>query len=49
MNEEEVSIAQEFSRVDEDNDIDEAPKTTEIKINKVKINQTTENSLTRAN
>ena len=49
MLEEEISIAQEFSRIDEDEDIDEQPKQVAAKINKVKINHTTENSITRAN
>ncbi|CDW83472.1 UNKNOWN [Stylonychia lemnae] len=46
---EEISIAQEFSRVDEDSDLDEQPGQKDSKINKIKINNTTENSITRAN
>lgn len=44
-----MSIAQEFSRVDEDSDIDERPKAQITKTSKIRINQTTENSITRAN
>lgn len=49
MIDEEVSIAQEFSRVDEELDVDEQPRHIEVKINKVKINHGAENSMTRAN
>lgn len=42
---EEVSIAQEFSRADDDSDIDERPQQR----SKFRINQTTEGSISRAN
>lgn len=47
MIEEEVSIAQEYSRLEEDLDIDEQPMV--LQPLKLKINSTTECSISRAN